>query len=87
MPVSDPLHLYWRPDLVAKVMRRNKIINREDLARRLGSIGRTAVYENLAIDWSGRVKSIPMLVAMCQTFDVDLATLVIEPRRTNGKSH
>lgn len=87
MPVSDPLHLYWCPDLVAKVMRRNKITNREDLARKLGNVGRTAVYENLATDWSGRVKSIPMLVAMCRTFDVSLAALVTEPRQANGQSH
>lgn len=86
MPLNDSLNLYWRSEHVAKVMRRNKINDRRDLANRIGQPYST-VCENLSVDWSGRVKTFPVLVSMCQTFDVDLGALVTEPRQANGQSH
>jgi hypothetical protein len=77
--VSSPLNLYWREDSLAKLMRRNKINDRRDLSARINQPYST-VCENLALDWSGRVKTFPVLVAMCQTFKAKLSTLVYEPK-------
>jgi hypothetical protein len=81
--VNDSLHLYWRGDQVAKVMRSNKINDRRDLAKRIGQPYST-VCENLSVDWSGRVKTIPILVSICQTFGVGLTALVALPKASSN---
>ncbi len=94
MPASDSLNLYWRTDQVAKVMRRNKITEatnpRAALAERIGQPYST-VCENLSVDWSGRVRTIPILVSMCLTFfprGGGLVALVIDPQAVgNGQGH
>jgi hypothetical protein len=72
--------LYWNPQAIAKLMRRNNIADRKGLAQTIGQ-PYTTVCENLTTAWSGRVKTIAVLVCMCRTFDVKLATLVDDPRR------
>jgi hypothetical protein len=76
---NNPPRLYWNPAAIAKLMRRNKINDRKDLAEAIGQ-PYTTVCENLASDWSGRVKTFAVLVMMCRTFDVKLAALVNEPK-------
>lgn len=82
---NNPLHLQWRTDQVAKLMRHNKINDRGELAERIHQPYST-LCENLSTNWSGRVKTISILVSICQTFDVDMHALVVEPR-TNANGH
>lgn len=71
--------LYWRPEQVAKLMQRNKINDRKELASFI-EMPYSTVCENLSVDWSGRVKTLPVLVNMCRIFNVNLGRIVIEPR-------
>lgn len=71
--------LYWRPEQVAKLMRRNKINDRKELATAI-EMPYSTVCENLSGNWTGRVKTLPVLVSMCQTFGVALGAIVGEPK-------
>ena len=73
------LRLYWNDDGVAKVMRRNKIHDRRDLATRIDQPYST-VCDNLSTGWSGTVRTFAVLTAMCQVFGVKLSALVLEPK-------
>ena len=75
----DHLRLYWNEDGVAKVMRRNKIHDRRDLAKRIDQPYST-ICDNLTTAWSGSVRTFAVLAAMCQVFGVKLSALVIEPK-------
>jgi hypothetical protein len=57
----------------------NKIPDRKDLAPAIGQ-PYTTVCENLATNWSGRVKTFAVLVLMCRTFDVKITALTLDPR-------
>lgn len=72
--------LYWNADAISKLMRRNKIADRKDLATAIGRPYST-VCENLATDWSGRVKNVAVLVLMCRTFDVKITAVTVDPRQ------
>lgn len=71
--------LYWRSDSLEKLMRRNKISDRRELASAIQQPYST-VCENLSVEWAGRVKTFPVLVSMCKHFHVGLASVVVEPK-------
>lgn len=78
----DPLQLYWRSDSLLKVLQRNGITNesnpRRALAEKIGQPYST-VCATLSADWTGRVRTIPVLTSMCRAFRVKMHVLVIEP--------
>lgn len=82
MPVNDPLQLYWRTESVLKVLARNGITKdpnpRKALAERIGQPYST-VCATLSADFTGRVRTIPVLTSMCRAFHVKLGALAVEP--------
>lgn len=70
--------LNWIPENVAKIMRRNKINNRTDLAIATG-LGRSTIYKAFNEDWSGTATH-TVLAHIAGQFKVSLTHLVHEPR-------
>lgn len=72
--------LSWIPESVQKIMRDNRIRNREELAQRLQKvgIGRMTVYRAFDATWNGRATT-TILAALAHTFRVPLSHLVQEP--------
>jgi hypothetical protein len=78
---TDDDHLHWDADLIEKLLSRNNIYTRADLAIAINKPYST-VCRSIAADWSGRVSTTAVLTAMCRVFDVPLSRLVREPRET-----
>lgn len=80
--------LHWNTDTVRRVMASRGIRNREDLAKCLvPEVSRMTVYRGFTEEWKGRVTSIPLFVAIADTFAVPIAELVMEPLDTRQNLH
>lgn len=78
-PSPNDDYLHWNAPAVGKVLKRYGIHDRSALARRL-KLSPATVYRNFEDDWSGRVVSNFLLVALCRTFNTKLSTVVRDPR-------
>ena len=80
--MPNPKHqLAWIPENVEKILRRNGIRDRNQLAKAL-RVGRTTVYSAFGPDWSG-VATHSVLAAVAGTFGVSIAELAehVEPQQ------
>ncbi|QBI96026.1 Cro protein [Mycobacterium phage MissDaisy] len=57
MPGPQTYELRWRPEAIAKLLRRNKITDRAELAEAIG-ISRATAYNLFNADWSGKVTTV-----------------------------
>jgi hypothetical protein len=74
MPTPARYRLKWNPSAVSKLMAKNKIGTRHELAKRL-PIGRATVYEAFAADWSGYATD-RMLALLEAHLSADIGPLV-----------
>lgn len=84
MPDCD-LNLFWREKYLGTALARKGIKDRSTLARKAG-LPPSTVHQNFDADWSGRVVSISVLVALCRFLNADLHHLVYEPRNRAARA-
>ncbi|QAU05033.1 hypothetical protein Henu3_gp44 [Mycobacterium phage Henu3] len=74
MPGPQTYELRWKPDAISKLLRRNKIHDRAELAEAIG-ISRATAYNLFNADWSGKVTTV-VLAQLVGCLGANPATIV-----------